>query len=403
MMKRKKISVIILLIILFISGWLYFVKGYVIVIRRGAVPRSLINDADVPGTKNIRLILDPIHLKKAGLYLDIYKSGLERPHFLKPKATVLAISGGGANGAYGAGVLCGWTESGERPVFDIVSGVSTGALIAPAAFLGPSYDSVLRDIYTNISNNNIMKQDILHFLMGERPSLMDTKPLRAILNKHVTMKVMKEIAREHRAGRRLYIITTNLDARRLVLWDMGAIALMDTPAALELFHSVMLASASIPVAFPPVMITVEANGKYYDEMHVDGSIGTQLFGALLLVGPIRERNVKLDVFLIRNGKIADIPCEVHPNVWNIADAAFSTLITWQSYGDLYRFSAMAKQGRMNLYMTFIPYDFNPPRDGGEFDHKYMNKLFKIGYDTARSKNCWMDGAGDILRPIKIKK
>jgi hypothetical protein len=385
-----------LAVVLIIGGWLYFVKGYLGIRTRHAVPAELINEARIPGMRDIRLIIDPIQIKAGKLSLDIYRSGLSRPHFKKSEANVLAISGGGANGAYASGVLCGWTKSGTRPVFDIVTGVSTGALIAPCAFIGSSYDNIIRSIYTNVSDADIMKNDIIDFFLEGRPSLLDTKPLKDILKTVMTMHVMRDVAKAHREGRRLYIITTNLDARRMVVWDMGAIAMADTQTALDLFRSVMLASASIPVAFPPVMIKVEAGGGLYDEMHVDGSVATQLFGALLLTGPVKEDDVRINVYLIRNGKIADLPVEVKYKMWDIAGASFSTLITWQSYGDLYRFAAMARRGLINLHATFIPYEFNEPRKG-EFDTRYMRKLFDRGYKAGSTGAAWEDDLGRIVR------
>ncbi|MDD5496416.1 MAG: patatin-like phospholipase family protein [Candidatus Omnitrophica bacterium] len=396
----KKLILVVLLIIVVVGAWLYFVKGYVGIRQRPAVPANLIDIANVPGTKNIRIIIDPVLMSKSKLSSDIFQSGLSRPHLHGSEANILAISGGGANGAYGAGTLCGWTASHERPTFDIITGVSTGALIAPCAFIGSSYDHIIRDIYTNTSDADIMKQNIIEFLFEGRPSLMDTGPLKDILKKSVTMDILNAVAKAHNEGRRLYIITSNLDARRLVLWDMGTIASIGTPQALELFRTIMLASASIPVAFPPVMITVEAGGKLYDEMHVDGSVGTQLFGALLLVGPVKDEGVKTNVYLIRNGKIADLPGEVKYKIWDIASASFSTLITWQSYGDLYRFAALAKQGSINLYMTFIPYEFNESRKG-EFDQVYMRKLFNRGYESAKSGKCWVDYGESAMRQLIV--
>lgn len=393
----KKAIAAALVVVLIIGGWLYFVKGYVGIRMRHAVPAGLISEARIPGMSNIRLIVDPIQVKAGKLSFDIYRSGLSRPRFKGAQANVLAISGGGANGAYGSGVLCGWTKSGTRPAFDIVTGVSTGALIAPCAFIGPSYDNIIRNIYTNVSDADIMKNDIMDFFMEGRPSLLDTKPLKNILKTTMTMHVMRDVAKAHREGRRLYIITTNLDARRMVVWDMGAIAMEDTQEALELFRSVMLASASIPVAFPPVMIKVEAGGKHYDEMHVDGSVATQLFGALLLAGPVREdKETAINVYLIRNGKIADFPTEVRYKMWDIAGASFSTLITWQSYGDLYRFFMIAKRGAINLHTTFIPYEFNEPRKG-EFDTRYMRKLFDRGYKAGATGAAWQDDLAKVIK------
>lgn len=384
----KKIVLITLVIALAIAGWLYFVKGYVGMRRRHAVPEALMYKAEVPGIRNVRFLADLMRLKSVSLHKMIEESGLVKAKFMNPEINVLALSGGGANGAYGAGVLCGWTEAGTRPQFDIVTGVSTGALIAPAAFLGPEYDGIIRDIYTNVSDADIMKYNVVEFLFGGRPSFVDTSPLRVVLENKVPHEVIEAIAREHKKGRRLYIATTNLDAKRLVIWDMGKIACAGTPESEKLFRQVMLASASFPVAFPPVMIKVEAEGHYYDEMHVDGSIATQIIGSMLIVVYDEVEQKKTNVYVIRNWKMADIPREVPYKVWDIAGVAFSTLITWQGYGDIQRFAVLARRTNMNLYFTCIPYEFDEPRSS-EFDLPYMRKLFYSGRRRALSDNPWV--------------
>ncbi len=384
----KKAVIIIVLILLAVAAWLFYVKGYVGIRKRNAVPASLINEARIPGMKDIRLVADTLRARRLTLKQLIKSSGLAYPAFNNKEINILAISGGGANGAYGAGVLCGWTETDDRPEFDVVTGVSTGALIAPAAFLGPKYDNVIREIYTSISDADIMQQNLVQFVFGNRPSFLDTQPLRHLLNRTVTGEVIDGVAAAHKKGRRLYIATTNLDAKKLVIWDMGAIAAAGTPQSVELFRNVMLASASIPVAFPPVMITVEAGGQLYDEMHVDGSVTTQIVGSLLVLTYDEVRRKKTNVYIIRNGKIADTPDEVRYKVWDIAGAAFSTFMTWQSYGDIYRFTSLAKYERLNLFFSCIPYEFNEPRKS-EFDLSYMRKLFYRGYSVSRSGKQWL--------------
>ncbi|MBP7056687.1 MAG: patatin-like phospholipase family protein [Candidatus Omnitrophica bacterium] len=385
----KKLGIIILVIGLLVAGWLYFVKGYIGVRQRKCVPEGVIYRSEIPGMKSIRAMINPLKAKKSDLRQEVYASGLTKATFNNPEINILVISGGGANGAYSAGVLCGWSDTGKRPQFDIVTGVSTGALIAPAAFLGPSYDNVIQGIYTNISDADIMKYDFLEFFFGGRPSLLDTQPLKRVLKRAVTMDVLRAVAKAHSEGRRLYIATTNLDARRMVIWDMGAIASYGTPEALELFRTVMLASASIPVAFPPTMITVEAGGSLYDEMHVDGSVATQMFGALLVAGYDEVRSKKTNVYAIRNGKIADVPASVRLKMTEIAAASFETLMTWQSYGDIYRFASLAKYEDIDFYFSCIPYEFRESRKG-EFDLSYMRKLFYRGYKLATAGSAWVE-------------
>jgi len=385
----KKILLFILVVVILIGGWLYFVKGYMGVRKRHAVPVPFMYKAAIPGMKNIRIMVDPLKIKNSDLSKEIYKSGLSKAEFHNPEINILVISGGGANGAYSAGMLCGWSDAGDRPEFDMVTGVSTGALIAPAAFLGSGYDGIIKDIYTNISDADIMKRDFIQFIFEGRPSLLDTQPLRRVLKRTVTMDVMRAVAKAHAEGRRLYIATTNLDARRMVIWDMGAIASAGTPEALELFRNVMLASAAIPVAFPPVMLTVEADGALYDEMHVDGSVAIQMFGALLIVGYEEVNSKKTNVYAIRNGKLADVPAEVKLKMWDIAGASFATLMTWQGYGDIYRFASLARSEKIDFYFAAIPYELDENHKG-VFDLSYMRKLFYRGYKSATSGHPWLE-------------
>ena len=180
----------------------------------------------------------------------------------------LTLSGGGANGAYGAGLLNGWSEEGSRPVFKIVTGVSTGALIAPMVFLGSEYDGKLKEFYTTISSKDIFKKKGILGIIGGN-SLASTKPLAHRIAKGVDESFLQAVADAHSQGRRLYIGTTNLDSQRLVVWDMGAIASSGDKGALELFRKIMLASASIPVIFPPVYIDVEADHPMAEDIVIN--------------------------------------------------------------------------------------------------------------------------------------
>ena len=186
----------------------------------------------------------------------------------------LILSSGGSDGAFGAGLLNGLTAAGKRPDYTVVTGVSTGALMAPFAFAGPRYDEALRKAYTTITAADVFEAGNT---TGE--SFVDSWPLRDIIGKQMTPELFDDIAAEHRRGRRLFVVTTDLDSGRSVVWNMGAIAVHGGDDALKLFRSVLLASASVPGGFPPVMIDVEANGKRFQEMHVDGGLGGQFFVA----------------------------------------------------------------------------------------------------------------------------
>lgn len=190
--------------------------------------------------------------------------------------SALAISGGGASGAFGAGVLNGWTQTGARPKFKLVTGISTGSLIAPFAFLGPEYDAIIKAAYTSVTSEDIAKQKSV-FAAFTDESLADNSPLISLIEQNVDEDLLKSIADEHSKGRRLYIGTFNMDAQRFVIWNMGAIASSGNPGALELFRKIMIASASMPVIFTPVYVDVEVGGIQFDEMHVDGGVAAQVF------------------------------------------------------------------------------------------------------------------------------
>lgn len=249
---------------------------------------------------------------------------------------ILAISGGGEDGAFGAGLLVGWSEAGTRPDFEVVTGISAGALAAPFVFLGPGRDADLRDVFTKYRRADIYDPGLLAPLAGS--GLVDSSPLANLIAHYVDDAFLADVARERRKGRVLLIGTTNLDAQRPVLWDMGRIAMSGQPRALDLFRKVLLASASIPGAFPPVRIAVEADGRAFEELHVDGGVTRQVFVAPPpaatrdLAGPPRARRL----FVIRNGKVGAEWDAVRADLVSISTRAVSTLIKNQGIGDLYR-------------------------------------------------------------------
>jgi Patatin-like phospholipase len=217
----------------------------------------------------------------------------------------LALSGGGANGAYGAGVLNGWTAAGTRPRFSVVSGVSTGALIAPFAFLGPAYDATLREVYTSgIAESLLDRPSIVHALFGS--GLFGNTQLRELVARYVGQDMLAAIAAEHTKGRDLLIVATNLDTQRTVIWDMGRIAAIGSPQALDLFRDVLAASASIPVVFPPMLINAEANGHRFQEMHADGGVTAPVLTlpeAFLLRNGAIDRRLRMNIYILVNDKV----------------------------------------------------------------------------------------------------
>ena len=308
-----------------------------------------------------------------------------------PPANFLAISGGGDHGAFSAGLLIGWTAAGTRPEFKIVTGVSTGSLVAPLAFLGPSYDATLKEVYTTISKKDIFLDRGLTAAIFD-DALSDTSPLFAIISKHINEDMLAAIAREYQKGRLLLIGTTNLDAQRPVIWNMGAIAASGSPRSLELFRRILLASAAIPAAFPPVMIDVEVEGRSYQEMHVDGGAIAQMFlypPTIRLREVSRQNNVVRErrAYLIRNGRLDPEWNVVERSTLTIAGRAISTMIHMSGINDLIRIWNTSNRDGVDFNLAYIGEDFSAPRTG-DFDPAFMGALFNYGYEKALRGDPW---------------
>jgi predicted acylesterase/phospholipase RssA len=308
-----------------------------------------------------------------------------------PPAQFLAISGGGANGAFTAGLLNGWTAAGNRPRFKAVTGISTGALIAPFVFLGPEYDATLRQFYTGVATKDILTpRNKLAALFDD--ALTDNAPLRKLVAGLVDQKLLDGIGEEYCRGRLLLIGTTNLDAQREVVWNVGAIAVSGYPHALELVRDIMIASAAIPAAFPPVMIDVEVDGQHYQEMHVDGGTVTQVFlypPSLKVREGAEAAGVERDrrVYIIRNARLEPDWADTPRRTLSIAGRAVSSLIATQGIGDLYRTYVNAQRDGIDYNLVAIPDAFKlQPREA--FDREYMQKLFDVGFEIGRKGGFW---------------
>lgn len=306
----------------------------------------------------------------------------------------LAISGGGADGAFGAGLLVGWTEQGTRPVFAIVTGISTGALIAPFAFLGPKYDPVLRRVYTELSTTDLVeRRSLLEIVRND--SLASTRPLRALIARYIDDTMIAELAAEHRRGRSLLIGTTNLDAARPVTWNITRIAASGAPGSRELIHDVILASASIPGVFPPVKVEVEAGGRRYDEIHVDGGVTSQVF---MYPTGLDWRRVldrlkvpgKPALYVIRNSRTDPGFQSVERRLVPIMSRSVSSLIRTQGIGDLSTIYFVTRRDGVDFNLAHVPDTFS--REPSEtFDRDYMRALFDVGYESARKGFPWITG------------
>ncbi len=307
-----------------------------------------------------------------------------------PPANYLALSGGGDNGAFGAGLMVGWTESGRRPVFDLVTGISAGALIAPFAFLGPDRDRQLQEVFTEVAPRDLvlMRGRLRAVLFGE--ALADTSPLYKLIERHVNEEMLAAVAREYGRGRLLLIGTTNLDLGRPVFWNIGAIAASGHPRALDLFRRILLASAAIPGAFPPVLIDVEHQGRIFQEMHVDGGAALQMF----LYPTLLDRRAGLasrqrTAWVVRNGRLDVEWAATDRSILSIAGRAAATLLHFSAANDIIRIFLTAQRDGVAFRLAYIGPDFRATRDE-PFDNRFMRALFAHGRAFGRAGDRWRD-------------
>jgi hypothetical protein len=367
-------------------------------LTRNAPPVELMSHAKIPDMPDVRawagrrspameLDLEESFRQETREDFPVGSDGLIRyPH--------LALSGGGPNGAFGAGLLNGWTSTGQRPVFKIVTGVSTGALMAPFAFVGSSEDEALREFYTTTKSSDIFtppRSLLRQLLSGE--ALADTGPLAALIAKHVDAEFLRQIAQAHAHGRRLYVGTVDLDSQRFIVWNMGRIASYANDEALALFRKVVLASASIPVAFPPVFFDVEVQGVRYDEMHVDGAVAANVFynGGVFSSPAARQRvgraEGREDIYIIHNGQLGPVAAVTPRTLRGIAMRVFESAAKAAVVGDLFRIYAASLHEQAGFHWVTLP-------DGVElagnqlFDPIKMQQLYDIGYRAARAEQVW---------------
>jgi Patatin-like phospholipase len=303
----------------------------------------------------------------------------------KVDAPWLAISGGGTDGAYGGGVLAGWSESGKRPEFAVVTGVSIGALVAPYAFLGSRYDEDIRKSFTTIGAADIFEDRIT------RDSLFDYWPLKQQIEQRVTPQLLSAIAAEHARGRRLLVATTNYDAGRRVVWNMGAIAAKGDASSAKLFRDILLASSAIPGIFSPVGIKVEANGKQFEELHGDGTLTAPFFvvpESMLSPGnssppPLRE------LYVIVNSRLApdfEMPGRV---IASVLGRAIAVALTSALRAEVALIYVGAQRHKIALHMAHVDPTFSFPMRG-PFDGKYMQALYEVGVAAGKNGKAFED-------------
>jgi len=364
--------------------------------RREAVPEQAVQRAQIPGIANARfwpMSDNSAIVAEALASLDKEQAARQQDGETGPLPPVayLAISGGGDNGAFGAGLLNGWSARGDRPQFKVVTGVSTGGLIAPFAFLGSDYDDELSQVYTSVTQKDIFNRRSMLAALTE-DGLGDTTPLYELIGKFVDDKFLAAVAEAYRRGRFLFIGTTNLDAQQPVIWNMGAIAAANTPESADLFHRIMLASASIPGAFSPVMIDVEVDEVQYQEMHVDGGTMAQVFLYPPAISTemdarnlqnIRERRA----YILRNARLDSNWSSVERSTVTITGKAIATLLQSQGFGDLYRIYLTTQEDGVDYNLAYIGSDFNAEHRE-EFDALYMRKLYDYAFEKAVNGYPW---------------
>jgi hypothetical protein len=361
--------------------------------QRNPLPQGLAGSAQVPGITAARYWGDEappafrqwLELPDAELQAR-YPALVGQPH------RYLLISGGGDDGAFGAGLLVGWTAAGNRPEFQIVTGISTGAIIAPFAFLGPAYDETLRQLYTSYSSDDLVQKRNLLQILGS-DAAFDTAPMMRLLDRYLGDEQIAAIAAEGRRGRSLLIGTTNLDAGRPVIWDVTRIAMSGAPNAKQLIHEVIRASSAIPGAFPPVLFRVQAGGGLYDELHVDGGVTSQVFlGATGLDWRLIAERLRVEgtpkLYVIRNARLAPEWKPVEPRVGPIVSRSIASLIRDQGIGDLARIYLTAARDGMEFNLARVPADF-AVESRELFDPSYMRALFERGFLAGRQGDVWI--------------
>jgi hypothetical protein len=364
------------------------------------IPAELVNAARVPGLPQARQWGDqPVQDGLDFLGVERQAEGPQRALAAGP-LRVLAISGGGANAAFAAGLLTGWSKAGNRPAFHLVTGVSAGALAAPFALLGPAYDETLHRLFTGLSARDLVQQRP-RLLALFSDSLASAEPLRKLIDEHFDDRLMLAIAAEHRRGRRLLVGTTHVYAGRLVTWNIGAIADSGHPNALDLIRRVLLASAAVPIMLPPVFIEVEAAGRRYNEMHVDGGMTRQVFVAppdvdWSAVARQNRQHGGLEFYVIRNGRANSEYMLMPEQLVPLGEHALHLLAQSQGVGDLYVIYVQAQRAGAGYHAAWIGDEFEAPWTQW-YDPPYIQALFEYGYAESVAGRVWRSQPPGIRR------
>lgn len=352
---------------------------------RSEFSQTQAESATVPGYVNIRVWSDEPRARYDGLWSRKAASAS------KP-LNVLSLSGGGAEGAFGAGFLKGWSEAGTRPEFSVVSGASSGAFVALFAFLGPDYDEQLESMFTQELTSRLVRIAGLNALFGT--AVFSSKPLERMVDKYVDEAIMMAVANEHSKGRRLFVTTTNIDSQRTAIWDMGAIAASNNENALELFRTVLLASAAVPGLLPPRLIEVESNGYSFEEMHVDGGVTANIMllpEALLLSGQKAYSAQRPTFYLLMNGRSGREFRVVKPHTIEILERSFGASIKAKSISALMASSTYMKKHGWRLKTAALDPSYPILKHEAQLNEDELRALFAEGVKTGRMRNAWTFG------------
>ncbi len=350
-------------------------------------PPKLIDQVAPPGfPRNVRFLSNDRdflvrHLKAAVRSLSAAADGTP--------IRILALSGGGAGGAFGAGALYGLTRAGKRPVFQVVTGVSAGALLAPFAFLGPSWDPQLKDAFDSHRTEHLLRPRTWLGILFH-PGIYRRGPLVGLVDHFVTARMIRAVAAQARRGRLLLVATTDLDKQESVIWNMGLIAEHGGPAARKLFAQVLVASASIPGVFPPVIIRVQGGGKTYDEMHVDGGTTLPFFVASNIADVLPLHLPELEgarVYVIVNGQLSTYPKTTAQKPMAVLSRSFSAALMHASRRALVLSAVFARHFGMHFRFTYLPMSY-PYHGSLDFNYSNMHRLFNYGVRCAEAAQLW---------------
>ncbi len=372
-------------------------------IKRDPVGIGDLQNPQVPGIPGARYWADSPPEELQDLIRETFEQR-QRSGVGRNGREVLVLSGGAENGAYAAGLLNAWSESGTRPEFTTVTGVSTGALIAPFAFLGEKYDGKLREFYSGTPADQIFRS---RGAIGTvfNVSALDSSPLKRIIDDTVTPEFLAAIAREHAKGRRLLVQSLSLDAQRPVLWNLGVIASSSAPNAETVFQDALLASASIPGAFPPVLVQVDTPDGPRDEMHVDGAISSTMtaLDEWYLARPGQELpNQRETLYVIRNFRVLPEASVTKAKLLKIAGRSLDTLVKTQGTDDLLELYLGAQEAGGRFLVTWIGTGFTqtPP---APFDQEYMQALYVYGFNKYKSGKAWSTLPPQLMTRTQVER